>query len=63
MAPRILVVGGAGYIGSACAALLAEAGWSTACYDDLSTGYAEAVQGELFRGDIRDRTRMVEVLR
>lgn len=63
MAPKILVVGGAGYIGSCCAADLREAGWETAAYDDLSTGHAEAVQGELFRGDIRDRARLEAVLR
>jgi len=62
MAPRILIVGGAGYIGSACAATLIEAGWHVATYDDLSTGHRQAAQGELIVGDIRDRSRLSGVL-
>ncbi|MCB9779150.1 MAG: UDP-glucose 4-epimerase GalE [Alphaproteobacteria bacterium] len=61
--PRILVVGGAGYIGSCTAASLRERGWHTAAYDDLSTGHREAVQGELYEGDIRDRATLADVLR
>ena len=63
MAPRILVVGGAGYIGSICSATLLQAGYETVAFDDLSTGHREAVRGELIVGDIRDRKHMVEVLR
>ena len=63
MAARVLVVGGAGYIGSVCAAVMAEAGFEVASYDNLSTGHAEAVTGELFRGDIRDREHLTSVLK
>lgn len=63
MAPRILIVGGAGYIGSCCAALLLEAGWQVATYDDLSTGHRQAAQGDLITGDIRDRSRLEGVLK
>ncbi|GAB3481548.1 UDP-glucose 4-epimerase GalE [Amycolatopsis cihanbeyliensis] len=42
--PRKLVVtGGAGYIGSVCAARLVEAGHEVVVVDDLSTGHADAV--------------------
>ncbi|RME27719.1 MAG: UDP-glucose 4-epimerase GalE [Deltaproteobacteria bacterium] len=62
MPPRILIVGGAGYIGSCCAALLQEAGWRTECFDDLSTGHRQAVRGPLHVGDIRDRAALSRVL-
>ncbi len=63
MAPRILIVGGAGYIGSCCAALFRDAGWQTECFDDLSTGHRQAVSGPLHVGDIRDRDALAAVLR
>jgi UDP-glucose 4-epimerase len=40
---RLLVTGGAGYIGSVCAARLVEAGHDVVVLDDLSTGHADAV--------------------
>jgi UDP-glucose 4-epimerase len=40
---RLLVTGGAGYIGSICAARLVEAGHDVAVLDDLSTGHRDAV--------------------
>lgn len=63
MSPKVLIVGGAGYIGSACAVSLLEAGWQVATYDDLSTGHRQAAQGDLIVGDIRDRSRLEGVLR
>ena len=60
---RVLLVGGAGYIGSHCALLLREAGAEAVVYDDLSTGFAGAVAGRLIRGDVRDRERLTAVLR
>jgi len=62
MSTRVLVVGGAGYIGSVCAAVLQENGFEVECFDDLSTGHAEAVQGRLHQGDIRDRPYLTRVL-
>jgi UDP-glucose-4-epimerase GalE len=62
MPTRILVVGGAGYIGSVCAAHLVSQGIEVEVYDDLSTGHREAVSGPLHVGDIRDRARLLEVL-
>jgi UDP-glucose-4-epimerase GalE len=53
--PHVLVVGGAGYIGSVCARVLRQQGCRTTVLDDLSTGHRGAVEGELIVGDIRDR--------
>jgi UDP-glucose 4-epimerase len=52
---RLLVTGGAGYIGSAVAAQLVAAGHQVTVLDDLSTGHADAVPaGAAFvHGDIR----------
>ena len=63
MSARVLVVGGAGYIGSVCSAILKQNGFMVECFDDLSTGHAEAVQGPLHQGDIRDRAHLTRVLR
>ena len=52
---RILVTGGAGYIGSHMVKLLAESGAEVTVLDDLSTGHADAVRGRDFvQGDIAD---------
>ncbi|MFD1146280.1 UDP-glucose 4-epimerase GalE [Saccharothrix hoggarensis] len=40
---KLLVTGGAGYVGSVCAATLAESGHEVVVLDDLSTGHADAV--------------------
>jgi UDP-glucose 4-epimerase len=44
---RILVTGGAGYIGSTAAAMLLEAGYEVTVLDDLSTGHADSLPGEV----------------
>jgi UDP-glucose 4-epimerase len=53
---RLLVTGGAGYIGSVVAAQLAESGHDVTVLDDLSTGHADAVPASVTfrRGSIRD---------
>jgi UDP-glucose 4-epimerase len=40
---RLLVTGGAGYVGSVCAAHLVEAGHDVVVLDDLSTGHRDAI--------------------
>jgi UDP-glucose 4-epimerase len=53
---RVLVTGGAGYIGSVVAAQLIAAGHEVTVLDDLSTGFADAVPaGAVFvKGTLRD---------
>lgn len=53
---RLLVTGGAGYIGSVVTAHLVEAGHQVTVVDDLSRGHADAVaeQAELVVGDVRE---------
>ncbi|MDZ4160339.1 MAG: UDP-glucose 4-epimerase GalE [Burkholderiales bacterium] len=59
---RILVVGGAGYIGSHMVWLLASRGVKVVVLDDLSSGHADAVMGaELVRGDMGDRALLDRV--
>ncbi|MCE8458267.1 UDP-glucose 4-epimerase GalE, partial [Rhodovulum sulfidophilum] len=56
---HVLVTGGAGYIGSHACKALARAGHVPVCYDNLSTGWAEAVKfGPFERGDLADRARL-----
>lgn len=64
MTMRILVTGGAGYIGSHSCKALAAAGHEPIVFDSLVHGHAEAVRwGPLEQGDILDAARLDEVLR
>lgn len=59
MSTRILVVGGAGYIGSHMCLALSEAGYHVTVFDNLSRGHADAVgDAELVVGDIRDAEQL-----
>ncbi len=61
---RVLVTGGAGYIGSHACKHLAAAGHDVVVYDNLSTGHADLVRwGMLEQGDIRDGRRLRQVFR
>ena len=60
--PIVLVTGGAGYIGSHACKALARAGYFPVTYDNLSTGWEEAVQyGPFEKGDLLDRPRLDNV--
>ncbi|MDO9418498.1 UDP-glucose 4-epimerase GalE [Pararhizobium sp.] len=59
----ILVVGGAGYIGSHTCRILADRGFQPVVFDNLINGHSEFVRwGPLEEGDIRDRARIQAVL-
>ena len=56
---RILVCGGAGYVGSHMCRQLAAAGYEPVVFDNLSTGNRWAVRwGELLEGDLLDTARL-----
>lgn len=58
---RILVTGGAGYIGSHVVKDLCERGYDVLTYDNLSFGHAEAVLcGSLVIGDLADKEKLRE---
>lgn len=70
MKQKILVTGGAGYIGSHTCIALYEAGYEVIVYDNLSNSSREAVHRvsnligqliEFIEGDIRDKERLEEV--
>lgn len=61
---KILVTGGAGYIGSHTCKALALAGHEVRVYDNLSTGFRALVKwGDLVEGDILDTERLTTCLR
>lgn len=61
---KILVTGGAGYIGSHTAKALARAGYLPIVFDDLSNGHSEAVRwGPLVQGDVRDAAAVAACMR
>lgn len=61
---KVLVAGGAGYIGSHVVRALLAAGHGVAVYDNLSTGHRQAVPAAaaFHEGDIRETARLAEVL-
>lgn len=62
MKKKILVTGGAGYIGSHTIKQLGEANYDLVVYDNLSTGNTAAISyGELVVGDLADRQRLAEL--
>jgi UDP-glucose 4-epimerase len=62
---KLLVTGGCGYIGSHVVRQLSEAGYEIVVYDNLSTGFAEAlVHGEeLVVGDLADTEKLENIFR
>ena len=61
---KVLVTGGAGYIGSHCVKLLCERGHQVVVLDDLSAGHTAAVHRDavLIRGDVGDRSALGSLL-
>ncbi len=63
MALRVLVTGGAGYVGSHACKALAKQGYEPVVYDNLSRGHRWAVKwGPFEQGDIADATQVRQVL-
>lgn len=61
---RILITGGAGYIGSHAARHLNQHGHQIWVYDNLSTGHRESVEPQqLVIGDVQDEDRLTSTLR
>jgi UDP-glucose 4-epimerase len=62
---RVLVVGGAGYIGSHVAWVLQESGYKVRIFDDFSNGLRRRVDGffeDVFVGDVLDRAEITNAL-
>ncbi len=53
---KVMVVGGAGYIGSHCSKILVDRGYDVVIVDNLSTGHRKAIEprASFYEGDIRD---------
>lgn len=62
---KVLVTGGAGYIGSVTTDLLLKANHEVVVYDNLTTGFRESIPSgaKFIFGDVRDRQLLPRVLR
>jgi UDP-glucose 4-epimerase len=61
---RVLICGGAGYIGSNMTAMLAAAGYDMVVFDNLSKGHKSAIADtEFIKGDLADYDLLVQTLR
>ena len=62
---RVLVAGGAGYIGSACTEYLLDRGYEVVVFDSLVTGHRAAVdkRAEFIEGDLADRDLIIDVVK
>ncbi len=59
---NVLVTGGAGYIGSHACKALKQAGFTPVTFDNLETGWEDAVKfGPFEKGDLLDRKRLDDV--
>jgi UDP-arabinose 4-epimerase len=61
---KVLITGGAGYIGSHCAVALRDLGADTLIYDNLSTGNINNLRfSKYILGDVRDRLNLEEAIK
>lgn len=61
---NILVIGGAGYIGSHTVKLLAEKNYTPIVFDNLSKGHPEAIKEYILeKGNLNDKKRLAEVFK
>ncbi|MEH6645940.1 UDP-glucose 4-epimerase GalE [Sulfitobacter sp.] len=64
MNKNVLVVGGAGYIGSHTTLVLQEAGYTAIVYDNFSAGHRDACFGaDLVEGDLADTAKLTQTMR
>jgi UDP-glucose 4-epimerase len=63
MKERVLVVGGAGYIGSVAVSMLLDQGYEVAVFDSLERGHRKALdpRARFFLGNLQDREKIREV--
>ena len=62
---KVLVTGGAGYIGAHVASELLNDGYSVRIYDDFSNGLHRRVDGkfrDIVEGDILDREKLIQAM-
>ena len=62
---KVLVTGGAGYIGAHVAYELLNEGYSVRIYDDFSNGLHKRVDGkfrDIVEGDILDREKLIQAM-
>ena len=60
---KLLVTGGAGYVGSHCSKAFSQAGWDVTVFDNLSRGWREFVRyGDFFEGDIMNPAHLAEAI-
>ncbi len=64
MKSKVLVIGGAGYIGSHTCKVLFQQGYQPVVFDNLSEGHSEFVKwGDFINGDILDKCAVVKAIR
>ena len=51
---KVLIAGGAGYIGSHCVKMMMDLNYEVVVIDNLSTGHQASINSKLYIGDIRD---------